>query len=336
MPIQFVSSDIKPQPNSLVVCAGTITCTTVVQMGSGFMLFKNLFNKKTLWKDSLQGILDRFHNGKEVMPSYILVAAENGYLGAVATVPVKSTKGLGFEKFSNKIEQELAFIMQYKEAVRLAVFDAIKLNRPLFIQPLGIGVYGWEPEQAAGLFVEAIKEADPNSLVDIRIPLFDSKELSKDQRFKNEFIRLAPELVTLSSAKTLQIAIKPQANPINVLRAFRKIYEALYEGQTSFFKTPKKQLSYDQIASYVKENPDSRTATAWKLAQLHHADTSTSNQDLFKSIHQYTFDRSSCFSFFKQTKNFSAGYDANMLDIIDQASDDSRTGKIRNALMQPG
>ncbi len=341
MPVKFASRFINPQPRSLVVCAGTVTCSTVEQMGSGFLLFKKLFDQNKhvdysdqTWTKALQLHLDKFFNREAKMPSYMRIAEQNEYIGAIATVPMLSGPGLSFENFSD-LEQEVAFIKQYKEAVRLAVLDAIELNRPLFIQPLGIGVYGWEPEKAAGLFLEAFKDADPKGLVDITIPLFDLTTLSKDRRFQKEFLRLAPELCMVSSSK-VEDDLKQVNSKIVLLGAFNKIYEALWEGQTSFFKTPKQQLTYNQIISYVKANPVSRTAKAWELAQLHYADTSTSNQQLFKSIHQYTYDRSSCFSFFKQTKNFSGGYEANMQDIIDHASDDSRTGKIRNALMQPG
>lgn len=194
MLIQFVSSEIKPKPGSLVVCAGTITCFKVDNMGSGFLFFKHLFSKNNhydsqekTWKDSLQFILNKFHNGEENMPSYIRIAQQDGLIGGVATVPTRYFKGLTQENFASKKEQELAFFEQYKKAVKLALLDAIQLDRPLFIQPLGIGVYGWDPEEAAQLFVEVIKEVNPAGKVSITIPLFDTKENSKDQQFKKAF-----------------------------------------------------------------------------------------------------------------------------------------------------
>ncbi|MBA2710224.1 MAG: hypothetical protein H0U57_06505 [Tatlockia sp.] len=342
MSIQFVSSDGKPPKGSLVVCAGTVTSFNVKHMGSGFLLFKTLFkddlhadSSEKSWSDSLQDILNKYHEINENMPSYIRIAQQDGLIGGVATVPLRHVKGLEYVEYANKEEMEAAFLSQYKQAVRLAILDAIKLNRPLFIQPLGIGVYGWLPEVAARLFVEAISEVDPSSKVDITIPLYDSNENSKDQQFKKEFLKFS----TLAQGKNIPETsnnsdpIVSKQNPIYVLRAFRKIYEALYEGQTSFFKTPKKRLSYNEIVKYSKEHPTSRTAKAWELAQLHHHNPTSENQKLFKSIHQYCFENSSSFfSLFRQSRNFSRGYEGDLIDTIDNAHDDSRTGKIRNAL----
>ncbi|MBA3536160.1 MAG: hypothetical protein H0T84_06065 [Tatlockia sp.] len=133
-----------------------------------------------------------------------------------------------------------------------------------------------------------------------------------------------------------------QPSTINVaelqVQAFRKIYTALYEGQSSLFKLNAKhsELTIEKIKSYTTTYPTSRSAKAWKLAQIHYENTSSTNQVLFKSIHKYSFKNSSTFfSLFRQSNNFPADYATNIENKIEQASDDSRTGKIRNALSQP-
>lgn len=339
MQVQFVPSDVEPKPQSLIVCAGTVTCSNVDQMASGFLLFKRLFShnihveddaEEKGWKEALQGILNRFYQGKEPMPSYVRIAKQDGYIGGIATVPQKLRKGLKLEQYSND-ELKQAHIEQYKEAVRLAVLDAIKLNRPLHIQPLGIGVYGWEPEEAAQLFVKVLGEIDIENQLQITVPLFDSKANSNDQRFKEEFSRQAPWFLAQSS-QSLPHDFILNASASQIINAVEKIYNALYDGQTSFFKGSKKKLNYDELVSYSNTNKDSRTAKAWELARQHYPNISADNQELFKSIHQYSYAHSSnFFSLFKQSKNFSSGYD-HINEKISQAADDSRTGKIRNAL----
>jgi hypothetical protein len=119
------------------------------------------------------------------------------------------------------------------------------------------------------------------------------------------------------------------------IQAFRKIYNALYEGQSSLFKSKAdhNELTIEKIRSHIDKKPNSRSAEAWKLAQIHYENTSATNLDLFKSIHKYSFKHSSTFfSLFRQSINFPEGYSSNMEDKIEQARDDSRTGKISMAL----
>ncbi|KTD22753.1 Uncharacterised protein [Legionella lansingensis] len=178
MPVQTQSYTIPAKSRSLIVCAGTVTCRNVSEMGSGFTVFKTYFNQhkhvngKGTWEDALNGLLAKFHRIEQEMPSYVRLAEQDGYIGGVGTVPVRGAKGLTFKEFSNDKEREQAFIGQYKKAVRDAIADAKELQRPLYIQPLGIGVYGWDPELAATLFAETIRDADPNNEVDITIPIF--------------------------------------------------------------------------------------------------------------------------------------------------------------------
>lgn len=195
MPFQTVTG-IKPQKNSLIVCAGTVTCTSVSGMGAGFMVFKDFFNsnlhhanRSDGWQNALQEILDRYHHKEEKMPPYVRIAKQDSYLGGVATVPDKiGEKGLTFEKFSDTTAKEQGFKRQYEAAIKGAVLDAKELGRPLFLQPLGIGVYGWGTQEAAEMFAAAICAADPEDQVDITIPIFNANPSSKDGQFRSAFI----------------------------------------------------------------------------------------------------------------------------------------------------
>lgn len=190
MPIQ-TPINAKPKKNSLIVCAGTVTCHTVSSMGAGFTVFKTYFDKNLHhenrpggWIAALQLQLDNFHQQKQEMPAYSRLAKQDDYLGGVATVPDQlGHKGLTFAKTLS--EQDLQ--AQYKEALRGAINDALVLQRPLFIQPLGIGVYGWDPELAATFFAEVICQTDPEGKLDISIPIFNPTPGSSNKKFKLHF-----------------------------------------------------------------------------------------------------------------------------------------------------
>lgn len=195
MPFQ-TPNNMQPKKNSLVVCAGTVTCSTVSQMGSGFLLFHKLFDKNCSctnyqggWRAELQLALDSYFKSKKAMPAYVRIASQNTFIGGVATVPVRAgNTGLNHEQLLNNSERENILKAQYKSAVQQAVLDAKSLQRPLFLQPLGIGVYGWKPKEAAHLFAEAILEADPTDEIDITVPIYQTTPGSNDQIFKEAFI----------------------------------------------------------------------------------------------------------------------------------------------------
>ncbi|MBA3536691.1 MAG: hypothetical protein H0T84_08800 [Tatlockia sp.] len=117
----------------------------------------------------------------------------------------------------------------------------------------------------------------------------------------------------------------------NKLDNFKAIYKALYEGQSSCFKSwnsmvNKRDLTHSDIEQYIRENPESRTAKAWQLA-----DNYTNEQDykkLFQKVHQYSFAHSSnVFGLFKRKQNFSEGYN-NFETTIKSAAHGSRTSTI--------
>jgi hypothetical protein len=187
MPVE-TSNNLQPKEGSLVVCAGTITTKKAQDMGKGFKLFQDLFKGglscntpgKT-WEEELQVHLNKYFKNNTEMPPYVRVAQKDTFIGGVATVPKKGVKGLSDNKKKPTEEEEKS---QYKLAVINAINDAKELKRPLFLQPLGIGGYGWDAKEAADLFAEAILIGDPNNEVEIIVPIYSQKEKSADQVFK--------------------------------------------------------------------------------------------------------------------------------------------------------
>jgi len=193
----------KPSPGSLVVCAGTVTIPRVSGMGSGFNLFKEIFSMNSPWVATLQTHLDNHFskNHSVSMPAYLSsIATKDELVGSVATVPV----------FNSQLDQT----NRYEDAVRGAVKDAIKLGRPLYIQPLGIGVYGWKPEIAATLFLKVIQEEDPHDQLNITIPMFNASANSADLRFKEALHHmLTSDSVAAASADDV-VRVVPDSSKI--------------------------------------------------------------------------------------------------------------------------
>jgi len=123
------------------------------------------------------------------MPAYVRIAKQDGLVGGVATVPCKPARiGRGFSVYKDDSERDKKFEDEYRLAVKQAIIDAKQLNRPLFLQPLGIGVYGWNPKFAAALFADVIVNEDPNDEIDITIPIFSPTEGSPSFAFKTALI----------------------------------------------------------------------------------------------------------------------------------------------------
>ncbi|MCA0403692.1 MAG: hypothetical protein LCH30_07815 [Proteobacteria bacterium] len=172
-------------PNTLVVCAGTIG-DSVDGMGSGFNYFKNLFgfnnNPKPAWVATLNTELQKQKKYSSITPYIRLIEPTLGYYcGGVATVDM-----LTFGQAQPTCAQKV----HYKQAVTSAMKDALALKRILYLQPLGIGIYGWEPKLAAQLFFESyneLKQKYPElGNLQIQIPIYDSSPASKDSIFKAE------------------------------------------------------------------------------------------------------------------------------------------------------
>ena len=160
MPITFkdpsethVPKTIDPDSGDFFVSAGTVTVTNVEGMGSGFKKFKQYFgfnqNPKPDWVAALQNNLDAFHQRQSVMPAFQPVKSGD-QLGGIATVPsINAGKNCDNAKAKD---------IQYKEAIQGAINGARTAGKPLYIQPLGIGVYGWDAEKAAELFADVIAQ----------------------------------------------------------------------------------------------------------------------------------------------------------------------------------
>ncbi len=199
----LVDGDLKKIPDkSLVVCAGTVTVGEVANMGSGFMVFKKAFSSDNHWQNLLQQHLDNYFINNQDMPVYISAGEANGLIGGIATVPVKN----GAKPLRGENEET-----QYKQAVRSAIQDAIGKKRPLYIQPLGIGVYNWPPKQAAQLFADVVEEFKQQDL-QITIPIFNQVTNSNDKIFENEFAILMRQKNLSVDVSAPPSAPKPHAS----------------------------------------------------------------------------------------------------------------------------
>ncbi|MCA0403490.1 MAG: hypothetical protein LCH30_06770 [Proteobacteria bacterium] len=143
------------EANALVVCAGTVTFQNVSGMGSGFSLFKSLFDYKSspAWVNKLQKYIDKDYQKESKLDYPYVTLVENdstALSGGVATVPV-------YQKLKEKIQKE-----DYIIAIQRAIEEAIRLKKILYIQPLGIGVYGWPAETAAQLTFDTYQKAIQN------------------------------------------------------------------------------------------------------------------------------------------------------------------------------
>ncbi len=176
MRIELLQGAPPPPERALIVCAGTVTCRTVADMGSGFNMFKRYFdqNKHSSsesskgWQEDLNQKLTGYQY-KRPLPLYCQIAQQGSYIGGVATVAYLQGRNHITPTHQRMAQEDLE--EQYKAAVRLAIQDAIRLNRPLYIQPLGIGVYGWAPVLAATLFGEVLAEFQSTAL-EVYIPIY--------------------------------------------------------------------------------------------------------------------------------------------------------------------
>lgn len=92
----------------------------------------------------------------------------------------------------------------------------------------------------------------------------------------------------------------------SLAQAFRKIYKALYDGQSSFFKSNanwdkkthlKSSDFINEVKQYANTHKESRTAKAWELAQQHCQANAVypGNVDLFREVYKWSFQKSGPF-----------------------------------------
>ena len=201
MKIALLKGAPRPPEKALIVCAGTVTCRSVAGMASGFNLFKHYFkqnihshpNSNQGWEEDLNLKLSNYHAGQN-MPLYCRIASQDSYVGGVATVACKSARNVCVSPTHNAQASAEELAEQYKAAVRMAIQDAISLGRPLYLQPLGIGVYGWEPIEAANLFADVFAEFQESEL-NVQIPIYNQTPGSPDRGFEAQLqARLAQTL----------------------------------------------------------------------------------------------------------------------------------------------
>lgn len=214
--LTFIDSNSPPPKRALIVGAGTVTLTNVDNMGFGFAKFKGFFsNTMNQWRVALEKHLKDFAKGTPLPPFIPLDQAINadGCVGAVATVP-SLADGIGLMRGYSKppsAAQMQELEKQYKSAVVGAVAEAKRLGRPLYLQPLGIGAYGWAPKKAAQLTAEAIRAADPNKEVSITVPLYQGLTLQNNRDFHNELTRILQQDRTIAPLPTA--AAQPEQAP---------------------------------------------------------------------------------------------------------------------------
>lgn len=133
------------------------------------------------------------------------------------------------------------------------------------------------------------------------------------------------------------------------MEAFKIIYKALYDGQSSWFKTNylfgkeniPPSLFIKDLELYVKKNNSGRASFAWQLANKHYKNYLPTNVRLFIEIYRWSFERSGIFkvskltgnSFFSEV-NLKRHSELSITQMIEEHSkvEDTRTSKIYRAL----
>ncbi len=258
-----------PPKGALVVCAGTVSCTSVSGMGAGFNVFKRFFGtdneaKQAVWATPLQKKLDGFHgNPAQAMPAYMGMTVQSPtnkhYTGGIATVPNLGANGKrldGTQSTSTPGEKEKD---DYKAAVQGAIRAAKINNQPLYIQPLGTGEYKWDKKLAGELFAEVINEealaSQQFKLPEVQIiipgpdPIF-SAALEAKLKFLN-----SPCTVT-SEQSPQPLAPQPSphtgaVNPGKGLQAIINDYTQNYKGTPKITEPDKDgsvEITFDSLA----------------------------------------------------------------------------------------
>lgn len=132
---------------------------------------------------------------------------------------------------------------------------------------------------------------------------------------------------TTSNVESASLSSEEVKEPIeqDLFERFRKIYNALYDGQTSIFKKHTRYTNIDSVNEFVKLNPQSREAEALRLAKKF-TQINAYDKELIYDIHQYSLANSSSFGLFKKTRVQTSS------DIEPDLKEHSRTAKIIRAL----
>ncbi len=174
----------KPKKDDYIVCAGTVTENSVDGMSSGFDVFKTEFgfydDPQPPWVDAVNQKIAAYNKKSSSMPAFQEVNY-NSKSGGIATVPALHNDG----SVKNHCNTRKTADEQYKDAIRDAIAGARAASQPLYIQPLGIGVYNWPADKAALLFAEVIEEDQKkfgvSSPLDIKIPIYLTNNTTTDK-----------------------------------------------------------------------------------------------------------------------------------------------------------
>ncbi|KTC72519.1 Ankyrin repeats (3 copies) [Legionella birminghamensis] len=190
-------------------------------------------------------------------------------------------------------------------------------------------------------YKKAMKKADmftPETLEALRIAAQVEKEGTPQKPVNKDTAKGSPPPAQKPNSDRLYEATQKlflaAQEDAQLLSAFRKIYTALYNGQSSFLKSASfldkhENITLKLIDGYCREKPASRTSKAMVLAQKYVKDMT--NIELVKEIHQYAYEHS---GFFKRSPNRAKLNSARAQEAYINANADSRTGQIRSALRQ--
>ncbi|MCW8451192.1 hypothetical protein [Legionella quinlivanii] len=159
----------------------------------------------------------------------------------------------------------------------------------------------------------------------------------QDLELLREAAKVAKEVAPEPEKKGSPLAEKSddsrqQEEDARFVEAFKKIYQALYKGQSSWLKSASfleqhDKLTRDLIKQHITAKPNCRSKKAAELAETYKDDIN--NIKLVQDIHSYCLDRS---GFFSRTKNGAQLNSAQAQEAIDNADENSRLGQIRIAL----
>ncbi len=247
-----------------------------------------------------------------------------------------------YNDFQRYYEKGYSFVSYDETTAKINgyIFASTKINNSLFIGNFAVDPnyrrrnIGYQLIQAV---FNAGQHSAKNQIIQLQVKASEITAINLYKKFGFVESQHSPKATRFNM--TAALTPNPlRLNEINLaelaqVKRFKIIYNALYAGQSSFFKSPKatitqlSNLSINDIRAYIRKNPDSRTKVAWDLAQS----TILDKRELFMSIHNYCYNHSSSFFIFKQSNNFPESYE-NVEERMMAASSNSRTGKIRDAL----
>lgn len=172
---------------------------------------------------------------------------------------------------------------------------------------------------------ENISQMEPYIVTSI-----NNAKILNESKPKEPFVFCNENYETMDTLQTMYKNTKNEITSENnqFLARFIKIYNALYDGQTSLFQGKRRVYhSMNEVNEYINTHPKSRTSAALTIA-LKFPDTDIKDKELIFDIHQYAYKHSSTFFIFKRTKINSS----NDIDLNSNGNRSRRIVKIINSL----